>query len=163
MIVLLAVCELSTITGFVRFLADGHPKVFHDFILHRKIELLLYYGPLGTNRVERLDNLSVLKCRRRHGVVSYKVRWQGSLNSSAHLRTKTNMLASFLPLFALALPSVLAHGQVRQFISSSGVWTAADAYGAANSSSPIRKLNTYGPAANFIGANITCGVSSVYV
>lgn len=61
--------------------------------------------------------------------------------------------------FVLLLPSALAHGNVKSFITSSGVWTAADPYAAAaNASSPFRKLNTNGPAANFIGADITCGV-----
>ncbi|KAH7102676.1 glycoside hydrolase [Auriculariales sp. MPI-PUGE-AT-0066] len=66
------------------------------------------------------------------------------------------MLSVVLPVI-LALPAVLAHGQVRSFTSSSGTWTSADAYTTANASSPIRKLNTYGPAAGFTGINITCG------
>jgi hypothetical protein len=69
------------------------------------------------------------------------------------------MFAALSPIVALSiLPSVLAHGQVRAFIASSGVWTAADAYGAANVSSPIRKLIGYGPATGMTSANITCGV-----
>ncbi|KAG6856681.1 hypothetical protein H0H87_001895 [Tephrocybe sp. NHM501043] len=56
------------------------------------------------------------------------------------------------------VPFVLAHGQVRNFIASSGTYAAADAYASALPDSPIRKLNTYGPAADFTGANITCGV-----
>lgn len=42
------------------------------------------------------------------------------------------------------LPSVLGHGQVRTFISSYGTWTAADAYAAANASSPIRYFSWEG-------------------
>jgi len=67
-------------------------------------------------------------------------------------------MLAVLSVLALALsPTVLAHGQLRQFITSSGVWTAADAYAAANASSPIRKLNTYGPPADFTTTDITCG------
>jgi len=53
---------------------------------------------------------------------------------------------------------VLGHGQVRSFITSTTTYPAADAYASSpDSSSPIRKLNTYGPAAPFTGADITCG------
>jgi hypothetical protein len=69
------------------------------------------------------------------------------------------VLSTLLAL-ALATPSALAHGQVRNFIASSGVWAAADAYAAANSSSPIRKLNTYGPVPDFTTGDVTCGVRS---
>ena len=59
----------------------------------------------------------------------------------------------------LLVPVVLGHGQVRSFITSSKTYPAADAYAsAADPNSPIRKLNTYGPAAPFTGADITCGV-----
>ncbi|KAH7102653.1 glycosyl hydrolase family 61-domain-containing protein [Auriculariales sp. MPI-PUGE-AT-0066] len=55
------------------------------------------------------------------------------------------------------LPLALAHGQLRVFSSSHGSWTAADAYGPSNASSPIRKVDWYGPATNFTSPNITCG------
>ncbi|GLB40997.1 putative glycosyl hydrolase family 61 [Lyophyllum shimeji] len=55
------------------------------------------------------------------------------------------------------VPAVLGHGQVRNFIASSGTYPAADAYASPLPNSPIRKLNTYGPAADFTGKNITCG------
>jgi hypothetical protein len=71
-------------------------------------------------------------------------------------------LAMFSTLLSLILvaPSAHGHGQVRNFIASSGVWSAADAYAAANMSSPIRKLDGYGPAADFTNSSITCGVGS---
>jgi cellulase len=71
-------------------------------------------------------------------------------------------LAMFSTLLSLILvaPCALGHGQVRNFIASSGVWSAADAYAAANMSSPIRKLDGYGPAADFTNSSITCGVRS---
>ncbi|KAG8820677.1 hypothetical protein FRC19_008677 [Serendipita sp. 401] len=54
--------------------------------------------------------------------------------------------------------SVLGHGQVRYFITSTTTYPAADAYAASpDPSSPIRKLDTYGPAAPFTGTAITCG------
>ncbi|KAH8806680.1 glycoside hydrolase [Flagelloscypha sp. PMI_526] len=68
------------------------------------------------------------------------------------------MALLYTSLLAISLlPTILAHGQVRYFYSSYGTWSAADAYAAANASSPIRKLNTYGPAADFTNINITCG------
>jgi cellulase len=69
------------------------------------------------------------------------------------------MFSTLLSLILVA-PSVLGHGQVRNFIASSGVWSAADAYAAAKMSSPIRKLDGYGPAADFTNSSITCGVRS---
>lgn len=61
-------------------------------------------------------------------------------------------------LASLAVPLVHAHGQVRWFITSTTTYPAADAYASSpNPNSPIRKLNTYGPAAPFTGADITCG------
>lgn len=61
--------------------------------------------------------------------------------------------------FLLLVPVVLGHGQVRSFITSEKTYPAADAYASASDpNSPIRKLNTYGPAAPFTGADITCGV-----
>ncbi|KAI0050567.1 carbohydrate-binding module family 1 protein [Auriscalpium vulgare] len=62
-------------------------------------------------------------------------------------------------LALLAAPSVLAHGQVHTFYTTSpaATWTAADAYASANSSSPLRKLNTYGPVPDFTTADVTCG------
>lgn len=62
-----------------------------------------------------------------------------------------------LAAFCSLLPSVLGHGQVRNFIASSGTYPAADAYASALPNSPIRKLNTYGPAADFTSATIACG------
>jgi cellulase len=71
------------------------------------------------------------------------------------------MFSTLLSLVLVA-PAVLGHGQVRNFIASSGVWSAADAYAAANMSSPIRKLDGYGPAADFTNSSITCGVRSFF-
>lgn len=69
-----------------------------------------------------------------------------------------NMIATSLIAFLLALtPAVSAHGQLRKFISSSGTYTAADAYTTPLPDSPIRKISEYGPAAPFTGKNITCG------
>lgn len=68
--------------------------------------------------------------------------------------------AVFLLPLALA-GSTLGHGQVRWFITSTTTYPAADAYASSpDPNSPIRKLNTYGPAAPFTGADITCGVST---
>ncbi|KIM20933.1 carbohydrate-binding module family 1 protein [Serendipita vermifera MAFF 305830] len=54
--------------------------------------------------------------------------------------------------------SVLGHGQVRYFITSTTTYPAADAYASSpDPNSPIRKLDTYGPAAPFTGSAITCG------
>lgn len=67
---------------------------------------------------------------------------------------------TLLPLLWASV--VLGHGQVRSFITSTNTYPAADAYSSSpNPNSPIRKLNTYGPAAPFTGADITCGVSRV--
>jgi lytic cellulose monooxygenase (C1-hydroxylating) len=64
-------------------------------------------------------------------------------------------------LRALLAGSALGHGQVRWFITSTTTYPAADAYATSpDPNSPIRKLNTYGPAAPFTGADITCGVSA---
>ncbi|KAI0275208.1 glycosyl hydrolase family 61-domain-containing protein [Gloeopeniophorella convolvens] len=58
-----------------------------------------------------------------------------------------------------AAPVALGHGQVHTFytLSPSATWTAADAYASANASSPLRKLNTYGPVPDFTTPDITCG------
>ncbi len=73
-----------------------------------------------------------------------------------------NIKAASLVLLAAAAPVVLGHGQVHSVIiaSPSATFPAADAYAAADPTSPLRKLNTYGPAANFTGPDITCGVST---
>jgi lytic cellulose monooxygenase (C1-hydroxylating) len=68
------------------------------------------------------------------------------------------MLATLASLVFVA-PAVIAHGQLRNFIASSGVWSAADAYGAANMSSPIRHVDQYGPVPDFTTIDIACGVS----
>lgn len=60
--------------------------------------------------------------------------------------------------FVASLPVVLGHGQVHNFITAQKTYAAADAYAAADPSSPLRKLNTYGPAADFTSPTITCGV-----
>ena len=62
-------------------------------------------------------------------------------------------------VLASAAPLVLGHGQVHSVVTSYGTYPVADAYAAVNPASPMRKLNTYGPAADFTGADITCGVS----
>lgn len=64
-----------------------------------------------------------------------------------------------LVLIATSLPTVLGHGQVHSVITSSGTYAAADAYAAVDPTSPLRKLNTYGPPSDFTGPDITCGVS----
>ncbi|EIN14614.1 hypothetical protein PUNSTDRAFT_96583 [Punctularia strigosozonata HHB-11173 SS5] len=66
------------------------------------------------------------------------------------------MIYSLLPLILVA-PAVWGHGQLRNFIASSGTWSAADAYTTANASSPIRHVNTYGPVPDFTTADVTCG------
>ncbi|KAH8089935.1 family 61 endoglucanase [Cristinia sonorae] len=58
---------------------------------------------------------------------------------------------------AAFLPSAFGHGQVHNFITAKKTYAAADAYAAVDPNSPIRKLNTYGPAADFTNINITCG------
>jgi lytic cellulose monooxygenase (C1-hydroxylating) len=68
------------------------------------------------------------------------------------------MFSSLLPVLLL-VPAVVGHGQLRNFIASSGVWSAADAYTSANASSPIRHVNTYGPVPDFTTVDVTCGVS----
>jgi hypothetical protein len=69
-----------------------------------------------------------------------------------------NYKIAFLPILWASLAQ--AHGQVRSFITSTATYPSADAYASSpDSSSPIRKLNTYGSAAPFTGADITCGVS----
>ncbi|THG98883.1 hypothetical protein EW026_g3369 [Hermanssonia centrifuga] len=65
--------------------------------------------------------------------------------------------AASLVLLASAAPLVLGHGQVHSVVTSSGTYQAADAYAAVDPTSPLRKLNTYGPAADFTGPDITCG------
>ncbi|KAI0784093.1 family 61 endoglucanase [Abortiporus biennis] len=70
-------------------------------------------------------------------------------------------LSTTVVYFALVLPFlpvVFGHGQVRNFITSTNIYASADAYAAvADPNSPIRKLNTYGPAADFTSNTITCG------
>ncbi|KAI0073226.1 family 61 endoglucanase [Panus rudis PR-1116 ss-1] len=56
-----------------------------------------------------------------------------------------------------SIPTVFGHGQVHNFITSTKTYAAPDAYSTPDPSSPFRKLNTYGPAADFTGPNITCG------
>lgn len=76
---------------------------------------------------------------------------------------QSDMLSSMLSaLISLTLANtVFGHGQVRWFITSTTTYPAADAYASLpDPSSPIRKLNTYGFANPFTGADITCGVSS---
>ena len=77
------------------------------------------------------------------------------------MRIQISTLALLLP--SLFAPAVLGHGQVRSVITSSGTYTAADAYAAADPNSPIRKLNSYGPPADFTGPDITCGVCCRYL
>lgn len=72
--------------------------------------------------------------------------------------TPSKIQAASLVLLAAAVGLVSAHGQVHSVITSSGTYQAADAYAAVDPTSPLRKLNTYGPAANFTGPDITCGV-----
>jgi cellulase len=68
------------------------------------------------------------------------------------------MISALLPLL-LAAPAVLGHGQVHNFLTADGtVWPAADAYAAANLTSPFRHVNTYGPVPDFTTSDITCGV-----
>lgn len=71
-------------------------------------------------------------------------------------------MRSVLPstLVVSVLASLAAgHGQVHKIITHNPVATyvAADAYGAADPNSPIRKINEVGPATPFTGPNITCG------
>ena len=70
------------------------------------------------------------------------------------------MRLSVAPLVVLAtsLPLALRHGQVHSVITSSGTYKAADAYAAADPTSPLRKLNTYGFVEDFTGPDLTCGV-----
>lgn len=69
--------------------------------------------------------------------------------------------AALVPILSASV--ALGHGQVRSFITSTTTYPAADAYASSpDANSPIRKLNTYGPAAPFTGADITCGVSMLY-
>lgn len=65
--------------------------------------------------------------------------------------------ASLLALVLAIAPVVHGHGQLRNFIASSGTYAAADAYTTPLANSPIRKISEYGPAAPFTGNNITCG------
>ncbi|KAI0275209.1 glycosyl hydrolase family 61-domain-containing protein [Gloeopeniophorella convolvens] len=64
-----------------------------------------------------------------------------------------------LCVFLSALPAVQGHGQVHTVYTTSpaATWVAADAYANANASSPLRKLNTYGPVSDFTTPEITCG------
>ncbi len=71
--------------------------------------------------------------------------------------------AASLVLLASCAPLVLGHGQVHSVTTSYGTYPAADAYAAVDPTSPLRKLNTYGPAANFTGPDITCGVNMFVV
>ena len=68
---------------------------------------------------------------------------------------KTSAWFAFLVSVA---PLVLGHGQVHSVTTNYGTYPAADAYAAVDPTSPLRKLNTYGPA-NFSDSTITCGVS----
>ena len=67
------------------------------------------------------------------------------------------LVSAYLALLA-SLPIVFGHGQVHNFITSQRTYAAADAYASADPTSPLRKLNTYGPAADFTSPTITCGV-----
>jgi lytic cellulose monooxygenase (C1-hydroxylating) len=71
--------------------------------------------------------------------------------------TPLKIQAASLVFLATTLRLVKGHGQVHSVITSSGPYQAADAYQAADPTSPLRKLNTYGPA-NFTDSEITCGV-----
>ena len=73
------------------------------------------------------------------------------------------LVSAYLALLA-SLPLVFGHGQVHNFITSQRTYAAADAYASADPTSPLRKLNTYGPAADFTSPTITCGVciSSIF-
>lgn len=73
------------------------------------------------------------------------------------MRTSTLALA----VFNLYVLRVLGHGQVHKIITATTTYIAADAYGAVDPTSPIRKLNTYGPASSMVGEDIVCGVSSL--
>ncbi|GJE96295.1 glycosyl hydrolase family 61 protein [Phanerochaete sordida] len=70
--------------------------------------------------------------------------------------TPLKLQAASLVLLAAALRAVHAHGQVHSVITNYGTYQAADAYQAVDPTSPLRKLNTYGPA-NFTTPDITCG------
>ncbi|KIM20926.1 carbohydrate-binding module family 1 protein [Serendipita vermifera MAFF 305830] len=64
--------------------------------------------------------------------------------------------STILPIILAS--SALGHGQVRSFITSTTTYPAADAYSSSpDPNSPIRKLDTYGPAEPFTGSAITCG------
>lgn len=75
------------------------------------------------------------------------------------------MRHSSLSVAALAtlVPFVLGHGQVHKIITATNTYIAADAYAAADPTSPIRKLNTYGPADPFTGEDIVCGVGALSI
>ncbi|KAG8888981.1 hypothetical protein FRB98_006245 [Tulasnella sp. 332] len=69
------------------------------------------------------------------------------------MRTSTLTFAAF----GLYVSRVFGHGQVHKIITATTTYIAADAYAAADPTSPIRKLNTYGPAADMLGEDIVCG------
>ncbi|KAG8998680.1 hypothetical protein FRB94_004664 [Tulasnella sp. JGI-2019a] len=78
-----------------------------------------------------------------------------SLLSEMHFSTLA------LAAYSLYTPLVAGHGQVHKIITATNTYIAADAYAAADPTSPIRKLNTYGPAADMLGEDIVCGVSAL--
>lgn len=66
-------------------------------------------------------------------------------------------VTALLPV--LMASAAYGHGQVRYFITSTTTYPAADGYAtSADPTSPVRKLDTYGPAVPFTGSAITCGV-----
>lgn len=77
-----------------------------------------------------------------------------------HATPTMKIQAAPLVVLASCAPLVFGHGQVHSVTTSYGTYAAADAYAAVDPTSPLRKLNTYGPAANFTGPDITCGVRS---
>nr|AAM22493.1 family 61 endoglucanase [Phanerodontia chrysosporium] len=70
--------------------------------------------------------------------------------------TPLKLQAASLVLLAASLRSVEGHGQVHSVITNYATYPAADAYQAVDPTSPLRKLNTYGPA-NFTSPENTCG------
>lgn len=74
--------------------------------------------------------------------------------------TTMRIPAASLVFLVSTAPLVFGHGQVHSVVTNYGTYAAADAYAAVDPTSPLRKLNTYGPAANFTGPDITCGVRS---
>lgn len=141
-----------------------------------KTPCCLYSEPLSIIihiECQRITNISILADDSRLQTLSLAIRFHsGRLKVSCHegksslRRNISNMFSikvASLVLLAVVTPSVLGHGQVHSVIisSPSATFQAADAYAAADPASPLRKLNTYGPAANFTGPDITCGVCRV--